>query len=497
MHFVRSLPILVSVLVAAGFWSFGVAAPVVDGYAALVCSEAIPDREIVQRLESQGIDDLVSESGQWVLLDNFEKVERIPLDEYHERLLPFDPRNDHYADKLRSLFIQDEKRIVYIPVNSAIPVLEKKLAAALGDIPYTFEYGSRGDSPVLFFVLFGLAAVVFIIVRPLRLALRPDAASLAPCLLALTPLALVGAIGFTQASLLAGCAVLLAGPCLERLTLRRRYRLRQKWQQASPGPLVLYLQRLRPMPRLLPLVFLGCYVAIAVYTGLHLVFMLLVLVLFCGIFAFSMWAGSIGVAAGAGRDTRFAASPREPGRFSPVPIFGRQRFSFTFSWVMLPFTVIALALVIISPPVSAPTGFSFALPAGAVTEADYYNHYLFQSTFSLRPLREVRPLHETAPYGGYDQFSPMSVYELAPDGLPYAVKDGSASGESLIDSIPPFPLAELMRYLNAEPARSPDTAHHSMAGPYNTPKQRSHERLSALLPLLFIVPALIRSTRGS
>jgi hypothetical protein len=483
MPVVRALPILVSVLVAAAFWVLGGVSPVGDGYAALVCSEAIPDREIVQRLENQGFTGLFSESGQWVLLDNFESVERIPLDEFHERLLPFDPRNDLYAEKLRSLFIHDEKRIIYIPVNSTIPALEKKLAAALGDIPYTFEYGG-GDSSVLFFVLFGLAAVVFFIVRPLRVALRPDLASLAPCLPALAPLALAGAIGFTQASLLAGCAVLLAGPCLERLVLHRRYRIRQRWQQTSPGPLVLYVQRLRPIPLVLPFVFLCCYVAIAVFTGLYLVFMLLVLVLFCGIFAFSIWVGSIGVAAGTGRVPKLAAFPQEPGRFSPVPIFGRPSFSFAFSWVMLPFTAIALVLVIISTPV--PAGFSFLPPADAVTEADYYDHYLFQSTFSLRPLREVRPLHEVAP-NDEASFPLMSVYELAPDGLPHAVR--SVSEESLIDTIPPFPLAGLIHYLNTETAVSPDTV--------SAPNRSTHERMSALLPLLFIVPALIRSMRGS
>jgi hypothetical protein len=478
MFFVRSLPVLVSVIVSVGLWTLGTSLlPVRGTYVALVCGNAVPDREIISRLESSGFTGLVSESGQWVLLDCFESVEQIPLDEYSDRLLPFDPRNDNYAEKLRSLFIQDEKRIIYIPGDYAKPVHAKQLASALADIPHSFEYGRRGDSALFFLTLYGLAAITLFVFRPARLALRSDLACLLPCLLVLAPFALSGATGFAQASLLAGCAVMLAGPCLQRLVFRRRSRSFLRLFHATLKPPV--MQQSLPMPHLLPFIMVICFGVIAFLSGFPLIFPAFAFVLFCGIFAFSLWAASFGDPNTATvRNTGFVKirSPfsrqENPGhrRFSPIPILRRRSLNYAFAWAMLPFAVIALILVFLFVPPSAQADRSWLPPADTVTEADYYSHIIFQSTFSLRPLHEARPLQT-------DGQLYSSNYGVAPDGLPDKIDDFETFS---LDGIPPFPLGDLILYL--------DTADSVQLG-FTMPGL-----LSALLPLLFIFFALIRQS---
>ncbi|MDR2718791.1 MAG: hypothetical protein LBB89_12130 [Treponema sp.] len=457
MSFARSLPILVSILISAGLGALGVvlipAAGARASYAALVCSEAVPDREIRERLENQGFTGLVSESGQWVLLDCFGGIEQIPLDQYQSRILPFDPRNDGYADKLRSLFVRDDKRFIYIPPGSLQPAqgakIEQKLAAALEDIPYSFEYARRleTDRPaLLFLILFFLAAAALFAIRPLRRALRPHAASLIPCLPALAPLAPGGAAGFALASLLAGCAAIIAGPCLERFTMPQRRGL---------PPLLCWL---------LPPFLIICYVILAFFSSLPSLFTLPVMVFFGGILAFSLWSMS---PSGARALNGWRGKRWNPGhqRFSPVLILKPLSFNFAFSWAMLPFAAVSLVLtcagIIFS--LSSPAVFSTLPSAGAVTEADYYAHYRFQSTFSQRSLHTAGAVEN------------MGVYELAPDGLPGQIFNSSEKEVSL-SGIPPFPLGDVLQY----PDRS------------GRGKTAVYELLFVLLPLFFILPVLFQ-----
>jgi hypothetical protein len=457
MSAARSLPILVSLIVSAGLWMLGAAfIPVESGaYGALVCAGDVPDREIRERLETRGFTGIVSESGQWVLIDSFGSVERVSLDEYAARVLPFDPRNDGYAEKLRSLFVRDEKRFIYIPLGSAVSrMIEKRLAAALEDIPFSF-YAAAGWPPSLFLALFCLAALSFFFMRPLRVTL-PRAACLLPLLPALAPLALAGAAGFAMASLLAGCAAIYAGPWLEwRLTLPRRPSARTGQTPA--------------LCRLLPPMFLIFYGAIAFFSGLHPLFILPVSVFFCALMALQI-RGAYREAVYGDAGLWGLSSRRNAHRFSPVPILSRRPFPFTFSWAMLPFAVAALVLACASLVVSAPGPAAPPMlpPADTVTEADYYSHYWFQSTFSFRSL--------------YAPEQDMGMYELAPDGLlgksgawrDGAWRDGALETESPV--APPFPLDDLIQYLN-----TPGQGRGSI-----------HTLLAALLPLLFVFPILFR-----
>jgi hypothetical protein len=460
MSFARFLPVFVSVFISAGLGLLGMLMPAAGArgsYATLVCSETVPDREIRGRLENQGFTGLVSESGQWVLLDCFGSIEQIPLDQYQARILPFDPRNDGYAGKLRSLFVQNDKRFIYIPLGSLNPTqggkIEQKLASALGDIPYSFEYARRvaADRPaLLFFILFILAAAALFTVRPLHRALRPHAASLIPCLPALAPLALGGAAGFALASLLAGCAVIIAGPCLERFTMPRRRGL---------PPALCWL---------LPPFLVICYVILAFFSSLPSVFTLLVLVFFGGILAFSLWSTS---PAGIRALDGWYNKRWNPGhqRFSPVLIFKPYSFNFAFSWAMLPFAAVSFVLtcagIIFS--LSGSAAFPLLPSVGAVTEADYYAHYRFQSTFSQRSL------HTDESFYMPETFDGMGAYEFAPDGLPAQIFSGDKK-ETSPTSAPPFPLNDFLGHLSIS-GRS---------------KAVAYELLSVLLPLFFILPIL-------
>ena len=53
-----------------------------EGYAALALGENVPDREAAAALEAALGRPVVSESSQWVFLNNFEGLERVPLGDY-------------------------------------------------------------------------------------------------------------------------------------------------------------------------------------------------------------------------------------------------------------------------------------------------------------------------------------------------------------------------------------------------------------------------------
>ena len=421
-------------------------------YGTLVCAADVPDREIRERLEARGFTGIVSESGQWVLVDSFGSVERIPLDEYAARILSFDPRNDGYAEKLRSLFVRDEQRFTYIPRVAGV---EKRLAAALDDIPFSF-YGAAGWPPVWFLAFFCLAAGTFFFIRPLRVTLQPRAACLLPLLPALAPLALAGAAGCAMASLLAGCAAILAGPYLEwHLTLS--YRPPARAGQMSPA-----------LCRVLPPIFLIFYGAIAFFSGLHPLFILPVSAFFGILMVLQLRDAYREAVSGDTALWGLFFRRRDSHRFFPVPIFNRRSFPFTFSWAMLPFAVIALMLACAGMLVSAPEPAAAPTfpPADTVTEADYYRHFWFQSTFSFRSL--------------YAPEQDMGTYELAPDGLlsESDMLPNDARGD--VSGAPPFPLDDLLEYLSA-PIRG---------------RGAIHTLLAALLPLLFVFPILFRG-RGT
>ena len=468
MPIIRSLLFVVAVFISAGFWKWGAALMPAGGgsaFAALVCSEEVSDRALRERLEGQGFTGLVSESGQWVLLDSFGNIEQIPLDEFHERILPFDPRNDGYAQKARSLFVHEDNRFVYIPIDSPtaskLTEIEQKLAAALEDIPFSFHAAAVGRPVRLFLILFCIAVAALLAIPPLRAVLQPHAAFLFPLLPALAPFALGGAAGFALASLLAGCAVLLVGPCMEWFTLPRRQRSMACWL-------------------LLPVMALLSG-GIVFFSGLPPVYMLLSLAFFCCILAFSLWDARKAVV---GRGFMFQRRNPDHQRFTPLPILRRRLYAYAFAWAMLPFSIVTVALVCMgfAKPETKPQ-VSMLPPADSVTEADYSAHCRYQTTFSLRSLYETRSLFDN----NHLRMHPVEevVYELAPDGLLNQL-NGEAAVNGPLDTglpagVPPFPFGDLVHYLGTSG--------------YNT-VITSYTLVSALTPLLFIPFLFYRKKPG-
>jgi hypothetical protein len=491
----RLLPVFLSVLFAIGLWVYGAVRLQTTegtrgGYATLVCGESFPDREIRDRLDSQGLTGLVSESDQWFLLDCFGNIEKIPLVEYEERLLPFDPRNDGYAEKLKSLFVRDGKRFVFIPLGINRPEdLETKIAQALTGISYSLEYAraSSGRDILLPLMAICLTACAFFVIPALRRRLN---AGLLPCLLTLSPLAFGLAPGFALLSLLAGFAALLAEPDRKLSCFPRR-------QKALSFDL--------PKPFtakwLLAVALIACYGLFSFFSGLPVLFTFFVLAAFCCLLLVSISSS------GGKLSTPFTVNKWHPRRrrFTPVEIISRKTVSAGFFLVMLPFAVMAMALVfadlvrpqppsspvmnVSPPPFMAPP--LMAPPEGAITEADFQEHYLFQTAFSLRSLGK------TYEAGGFPPA--IAGYELSSNGLlepqPSPQGEGSplepvAPGIDEEIQIPDFPLSDFLRGLNSAPPRAADTGNHGNSAPLDW--------LFALLPFIFILPAFIyRRKKGT
>jgi len=497
----RLLPVLLSVLLALGIWIYGVLRLQTDvrtpggGYAALVCGDSYSDLEIRGRLDGRGLNGLVSESDQWALLDCFGGVEKIPLVEYTQRLLPFDPRNDGYAEKLRSLFVREGKRFVYIPLGiNSLERMETEIAQALNGISYSLEYAKPPPKRDFFLPLiaFSLTTCAFFVIPALRRRLN---AGFLSCLLALSPLALGLAPGFSLVSLLSGFAALLTQP-----GRKAPFSTGRQGGYDLPG--------LFTAKWLLAAALIACYGFFSFFSGLPVLFTFFVLAAFCCLLLVAIRSGGGAINGGAinsgkilGKITvkKMSAHNR---RFIPVEIITRRGAeNYNFFPVMLPFAVMALALAFadfarpqppslpvmnistqqsMAPPFMAP-------PPGVVTEADFQEHFLFQSSFSLRTLGN------NYEYGGLPPV--IAGYKLSSSGLlePQPRPQGEGSpldpAPAVIDGefqIPAFPLDDLLRGLNSSPPPVVDDGNRD-----NSP----HDLLFALLPLPFILPAFIYSIK--
>jgi hypothetical protein len=489
MFFIRSLTLLVlcSLLAGALLFALGFALSPAErrgGYAVVVAPESVSDRLIQERLAplASGFGGPpVSESAQWALLDEFDSIARIPLDEYAGRVSDSDPRNDGYAEKLRSLFARGGKRYVFIPLRSGVsaaPAFEKRIAAALAGIPFSLEYAGMGKPAGLYFGIFAAAALAFF---GLRYALKRPAAPalwLLPCLPALAPLAFYGAAGFALASALLGISALLREPLLECCMLFRSPVIGGGNRRGFVRDAIIrdVYEPFRPH-WLLFLLFAAAYAGMAFFAHIPPVFALPVFPLFILILAFSIWVFSR------------SGDSRAHLRFSPVLIMRRRSPDPVFSVSMLPFILAVLLAAALTPFLSRSTGLA-ALSgfSNIVTEADYRRHALFQSSFSRTPLG--RNTDERAVAGAYPS------YVLDRDGLirPASAGESAAGshipGEDAAD-IPPFPL-ELARFLTAANNAEGGAALAGGAGGSRSILQLMiHEAFPALFLLVFFIPSIM------
>jgi hypothetical protein len=414
------------------------------GYGVLYLDQAYPDRTIGEALALGGVDTYISESTQWVFLDDFGEPLVVPLDAYPDRVESFDPRNDGYAEGLHAFFVRDGWRRFFIPLKreplsrglsgaSAISALEARIDTALGDIPHTVKpllSHTRQDSrpwlkvwlfPLYFAALAGAAALSG---SPLA------AASLIPLSTALA--AAAGPTGLALGGVFFALFGSLLTPLREffisrRIAIAGQRGIRSIW----------FFLGMFKRNRAFSLFFLGVYGAILFCGALPVFPGLLALVCFFWVFCTALWAES-----NRGKSQGHI-------RFSPVSI--QESAGTLYSRGMIPFALASLGALLLSPLVMDTRYEVSAAPEPfLISAADYENHLAYQASFSQRPLGGGSPGYEHYRLGDdglIDSIDYGAVYGSAAaltDGPNYgpaaAISEGWASA-------PPFPLETLMAFL--------------------------------------------------
>ena len=460
MSFFRSvlLASLISLLAAIGLLFIGSAMGYEEfrgGYAVIITDDTIEDGAILSRLESGDLffgGSLVSESSQWVLLDEFDSVKRIPLDQFTSRIFPFDPRNDGYAGKLRDVFVRDGKRFVYVPLfagNWKANFLDKKFNELMGDIPFSVEYYGIGRPLSLFFIFYAAASVILLIMCYAKRKVHRSIVNIIPMIPVLSSLSFFGAAGIGSAALLFALFILLKEPLNELV---------------NPPPLIkkgrnfkiIYKEIITPYKfywLFIP-VFAAALSILTIFSQLKVLFLIAVSAASFAVFFFSLKIVSF--------------SGVEHKRFNPLMIVRRRFPEFVFPMYILPFVIGAFLTMFFTPFMSGSydSGNKFDV---IVTEQDYYDHLTFQSSFSTRRLGDA----SSSSY-------PAFFYDT--DGLVSMNKTGAVQSVKMSD-FPNFPLKQLMEFFNN--VNNGDIVNSGKS------TGRIQENLSLLVLLLFIFPGLI------
>ncbi|MDR0998180.1 MAG: hypothetical protein LBL70_03855 [Treponema sp.] len=468
MVFKHPLPVLslCSLVLGAALFTLAFVAPPsssgsapAEGYAGplfavLELDEMVSDRETAValnralNLEAAGRE-VLSESSQWVLLNDFDKIVRVPLDQYGDRLETFDPRNDGFAGRLRSFFVRNGKRYFFIPLGDSSPLfggifrraayrpMENKIRELVGDLPHVLSFpgeASLRSSPAhpsavkrgvsLYLACYLLAAAAFcFLFRPRRLAFQ--------LVLPLAGLSLLGSPGFAMGAILCLLAGLLLEPAREIcFSLRPAGSFRRKEVLAGirRNGLIPYRSRW-----FLGLPLTGIYVLSAVL----------------GRAGPLLGAGSFAVFIGVFFSYLTAEARGRGGHIPFVPvIILENRAGPEFPKGILPFACASLVLALFSlsslnfspPPILARLDETRPLPDTGSSEnwpppisaAEYEAHVQFQTGFSLLPL------------GGEFVEPEYFHYDIGQDGLITGV---SAEPRGMEEDIPPFSLEGFMTFL--------------------------------------------------
>ncbi|MDR2742135.1 MAG: hypothetical protein LBB98_08285 [Treponema sp.] len=390
-----------------------------DGYAVLTLDASYPDRLIRELLTQKRIINTIGESSQWVFLDDFGELEKVPLDSYRDRVEPFDLRNDGYAERLRSFFVFQEERRLFIPLKGNFGDLEGRIRSALGDIPFSLAVLTPPGSVILPAVLFAAAAVF-------TLLLSGEALFTAFFLPLWAVLSALGVPGFALIAVLAGLSRLLRDPVREYF-VSRRYK---KPPNSPRGFAALGAQAL-PGTWALSALFLAALGIITFFGTLPWLTVIMGLFFFLVILCLSLRAES------------YRGDRQGHIRFLPVPISDMALRPSGYSRIMFPFTLAVLLLLFL--PVfffgnSAPRfshGWIGWKGSEDLNAEMYRDHVRFQQNFSFMPLSSD-PEAE-GPSQSYRRYS------LGGDGLI------DVSGELFLEDageIPPFPLEGLIDFMN-------------------------------------------------
>jgi len=423
------------------------------GYAVLITDDSIDDAVILSHLESGDLifgGSPISESSQWVLLDEFDSIKKIPLDAYFSRIFPFDPRNDGYAGKLKEVFVRDGKRFVYVPLfagNWKANFLDKKFGELMGDIPFTVEYYGIGRPLALFFIVYAAASVILLALCYAKRKVHRSIVNIIPMIPVLSSLGFFGAAGIGSAALLFALFIMLKEPLNELV---------------NPPPLlknernlkVIYKEIIAPYRYywLFVPVFFAALSILVVFSQLKVLFLIAVTVASFAVFFFSL---KIVIFSGV-----------EHKRFNPLMIVRRRFPEFVFPMYILPFVVGVFITMFFTPYMSGSydTGNKFDV---IITEQDYYDHLAYQTSFSTRKL------------GASSSAFPSFSYDT--DGLVSMNKTNTSQSVKMSD-FPSFPLKYLMDFFNN--VNNGDIVNSGKS------TGRIQENLSLLVLLLFLFPGL-------
>jgi hypothetical protein len=418
-------------------------------YAVVSLDASFDDRRIGGLLDSAGLEGrYFSESTQWIDIDDFGALRKIPLDTYREEIEPFDPRDDGFAGRLRAFFVREGKRFFFIPLEEGgggRKKLEKILSQALEDIPFDLEFLGeyRSFLPYLLLLAPCVFAAIFLSGFPLGFVFQ---------VFPLLGFVRGGPPALVLAALLACFWALLRDPLDELFTEPH-----PRGFYAGPG-----LRGLgeKLIPYRLNLMLIAVFLLFFGFVGVT-----------SGLPPLPVWTGlaaSWGLcllarAAEAERQKRtahlrFKPVIMLPGRVKTVPLF-------PVAAVFLPALLLSLLAPLVFPSLASSSNEAQAVsdPRFLVSQADYETHIAFERAFSRTPLGSHFP--------GEGYFR----YYLGEDGLIAGAEDEGHDGG---EEIPSFPLENLMEFLlqynNSEGELAP---------------VQSKEWIPALLFLAVLIPA--------
>jgi hypothetical protein len=440
-----------------------------EGYAVLEAREDFSDASIRKCLEGlgPGFDSWTSESNQWVWCSDFGGLRKIALDRYREEVESIDPRDDGYAEKLRSSFVSQGKRRFYVPLEAVssggFAELKNKVLQALGDIPFSLYILGERNAGGGYFILFAAALLGMTLWTQNFLNL----VIIGP---AWVSFARGGSGGLALAAVLAALWALCRKVPAEGAG------------EPKPGK-----RRALQVPgtRLVPILwFTALYFVIVHIATLPLAPCALALAVFFPVRAAAAMAE-------AEKDGRSGS-----GRFIPVSILPPRLKTNGFFRYFFPFALASVLSLSLSLPVFAglrggPDIISpiqtflrsvseseLFTPSPVIRKADYERHAAFQASFAVVPLgTEAESLDQVRYYR----------YRLGEDGLIDGISD-SARGTHFLpggEEIPPFPLEKLMDFL---------VDYNNRAGSHNPVDKPLDKRewLPILLIVLSALPFLFR-----
>ncbi|MCL2410665.1 MAG: hypothetical protein FWC97_03385 [Treponema sp.] len=309
----------------------------------------------------------VSESSLWVMLDNFEYLEKVPLFMFFDRILYFDPRNDGFAEKLRDIFIRDGRRYVFIPLkydNWNPTSLDRQFVSLFEGIPFYVDYFGVGRPVFLFFIMYALASIGFLVICYAKRKHNRKVSSVSVFKLALllpifSSLAFFGHSGIISTALLFAFFILIKDPLADYFGQKDSLGKRD-FQWLKP-----YWYYLVFIP-----IFAAAFAGLIVFFQVRILFLLLIFTCAFLVFFFSL---------------KIQFTDGKHKRFNPIMIKKRRSPDFSYPKYVLPFAFAAVLTTVFYPlmsdsPVSN-ENFYFN-----INEQDYYNHLEFQASFSTRQL---------------------------------------------------------------------------------------------------------------